>query len=128
MVFKNHSFVKSEIEKTDQLLQKLGVTQEIHFRAPYGRKLLILPYVLAKMGKKNILWDVNPKDYQSTNSEAIGNYVVEHTTPGSIIILHDGGAEPSQTVAATERLIAKLQAKGYTFKTVSELIHQTEKR
>lgn len=128
MVFKNHSFVKSEIEKTDQLIHQLGVTQEIHFRAPYGRKLLILPYVLAHLGKKNILWDVNPKDYQATNSEAIENYVVEHTNPGSIIILHDGGGERSQTVAATARLIAKLQAKGYTFKTVSELIHQTEKR
>jgi peptidoglycan/xylan/chitin deacetylase (PgdA/CDA1 family) len=38
--------------------------------------------------------------------------------------LHDGGGERSKTVAATESLIKKLQEKGYTFKTVSELIRQ----
>ena len=39
--------------------------------------------------------------------------------------MHDGGGERSQTVAATEMLIKKLKEKGYTFKTVSELMRQT---
>jgi peptidoglycan/xylan/chitin deacetylase (PgdA/CDA1 family) len=122
MISENPSFIRSEIEKTDQLLRQLGVKEEIHFRAPYGRKFLVLPYVLAKMNKKNILWNVNPNDYKALNSEVIENYVLEHVTPGSIILLHDGGGDRSPTVAATESLIKKLGERGYTFKTVSELM------
>jgi len=122
MTSENPSFIRSEIEKTDQLLRQLGVKEEIHFRAPYGRKFLVLPYLLAKMNKKNILWNVNPNDYKALNSEVIENYVLEHVTPGSIILLHDGGGDRSPTVTATESLIKKLGEKGYTFKTVSELM------
>jgi len=122
MTSENPSFIRSEIEKTDQLLRQLGVKEEIHFRAPYGRKFLVLPYLLAKMNKKNILWNVNPNDYKALNSEVIENYVLEHVSPGSIILLHDGGGDRSRTVTATESLIKKLGERGYTFKTVSELM------
>lgn len=122
MTSENPSFIRSEIEKTDQLLRQLGVKEEIHFRAPYGRKFLVLPYLLAKMNKKNILWNVNPNDYKAPSSEVIENYVLEHVTPGSIILLHDGGGDRSGTVTATESLIKKLGERGYRFKTVSELM------
>jgi len=124
LIFENPWFIRSEIEKTDRLLRQLGVKQEIHFRAPYGRKLLVLPYILAKMQKKNILWNLDSKDYEASNSEMIENYVLEQVRPGSIILMHDGGGERSRTVAATEMLIRKLQEKGYTLKTVSELLRQ----
>ena len=124
LVWKTPWFVRSEIEKTDKLLRQLGVKQEIHFRAPYGFKLLILPYLLAKMHKKNIMWSVNPRDFAEGNSEVIENYVVEQVRPGSIILMHDGGGDRSPTIAATEGLIQKLQEQGYQFKTVSELMLQ----
>ncbi len=128
MLFKSPSFIRSELEKTDQLLRQLGVKQDIHFRAPYGRKLVVLPYFLAKMHKKNILWNIAPEDYDAISSEAIENYVLERVIPGSIVCMHDGGGDRSRTVAATEMLIKKLQGKGYTFTTVSELIAKGRKQ
>jgi peptidoglycan/xylan/chitin deacetylase (PgdA/CDA1 family) len=125
LIFENPWFIRSEIEKTDKLLRQLGVKEEIHFRAPYGRKLLVLPYLLAKIDKKNILWTIDSKDYEASNPQVIETYVLEQIRPGSIILMHDGGGERSQTVAATEMLIKKLKEKGYTFKTVSELMRQT---
>lgn len=122
LVWKTPWFVRSEIEKTDKLLRQLGVTQEIHFRAPYGLKLLILPYLLSKMHKKNIMWSINPRDFAEGNSEVIENYVIEQVRPGSIILMHDGGGDRSPTIAATEGLIQKLREQGYQFKTVSELM------
>jgi peptidoglycan/xylan/chitin deacetylase (PgdA/CDA1 family) len=124
LISENPWFIRSEIEKTDKLLRELGVKQEIHFRAPYGRKFIVLPYILAKMDKKNILWNVDSKDYEASNSEVIENFVLEQIRPGSIILMHDGGGERSRTLAATEMLIKKLKEKGYTFKTVSQLIRQ----
>lgn len=114
--------IGSEIQKTDQILRQLGVKDEIHFRAPYGRKLIVLPYLLAKLNKKNILWTIDSKDYEASNSEVIEASVLEHVRPGSIILMHDGGGDRSRTVVATERLIEKLKEKGYIFQTVSDLI------
>jgi peptidoglycan-N-acetylglucosamine deacetylase len=124
LIFKSPWYIRSEIEKTDKLLQQLGVEQEIHFRAPYGRKLIALPYLLSRMCKKNILWDLDSKDYDALSYEAIENRVLEHVHPGSIILMHDGGGERSQTLIATEVLIKKLKENGYKFKTISELIHK----
>lgn len=122
MIWKMPGFIKSEIEKTDQLLRQLGVQQEIHFRSPFGIKFLILPYFLNKMKKKNIMWNVDPKDYQASSPEEISDYVIKNVVPGSIILLHDFERVDSPTIPATEVMIQKLQAKGYKFKTVSELI------
>jgi peptidoglycan-N-acetylglucosamine deacetylase len=41
--------------------------------------------------------------------------------PGSIVLMHDGGGDRSKTVAAAEKIIQALRAKGYQFKTISEL-------
>lgn len=125
LIFEKPGFIWSEIEKTDQILRQLGVKQEIHFRAPYGRKLIALPYFLAKLRKKNILWDIDSKDYEASNPEDIETYVLDQVHPGSIILMHDGGGDRWRTVVATEKLIEKLKEKGYTFKTVSELMRQT---
>lgn len=124
LIFKNLFFVHSEIEKTDRILRQLGVKQEINFRAPYGRKLLALPYILVKMQKKNILWNVDSKDYEASNSESIVNCVIKNVRSGSIILMHDGGGDRSLTIAATEILIKVLQKKGYIFKTISEITSQ----
>jgi hypothetical protein len=37
--------------------------------------------------------------------------------PGSIVLLHDGGGDRSQTVAAITSLITSLRAAGYVFGT-----------
>jgi cellulose synthase/poly-beta-1,6-N-acetylglucosamine synthase-like glycosyltransferase/peptidoglycan/xylan/chitin deacetylase (PgdA/CDA1 family) len=51
--------------------------------------------------------------------------IVRHTSPpgttGGIVMLHDGGGNRSQTVAALERLIPRLRARGFRFVTISEL-------
>jgi peptidoglycan/xylan/chitin deacetylase (PgdA/CDA1 family) len=122
LISEKPGFIWSEIQKTDQLLRQLGVKDEIHFRAPYGRKLFVLPYFLAKLHKKNILWTIDSKDYEASNPEMIETCVLEQVRPGSIILMHDGGGERSHTVVATERLIENLKQKGYSFQTVSNLL------
>jgi cellulose synthase/poly-beta-1,6-N-acetylglucosamine synthase-like glycosyltransferase/peptidoglycan/xylan/chitin deacetylase (PgdA/CDA1 family) len=51
--------------------------------------------------------------------------IVRHASPpgtsGGIVMLHDGGGDRSQTVAAVRRLINSLRARGFRFVTVSEL-------
>jgi len=124
MMFKPREFLLSEIEKTDQLLQGLGVKQDsISFRPPFGRRFVVLSYLLSQMGKKQIMWDVNSHDYKNTlTAEDIANRVIDKVRSGSIVVMHDGGGDRSKTVVATQAILKTLQSKGYAFKTVSELL------
>jgi peptidoglycan-N-acetylglucosamine deacetylase len=125
MMFKPREYLLSEIEKTDKLLQELGVKQEsISFRPPWGRRFVVLSYLLSKMQKKLIMWDVDSQDYEKKiTAEDIANRVINNVRSGSIVVMHDGGGDRSKTVTATETIVKSLQSKGYAFKTVSELLN-----
>ncbi|AFZ03827.1 polysaccharide deacetylase family protein [Calothrix sp. PCC 6303] len=122
MIWKTPKFLLKEINKTDELLRELGVKNEILFRAPFGFKRLTLPYILKQQKKKNILWSLDPKDYQESDPEIIANRILENIKPGTIILLHDGGGDRTATINATRIVINRLQAEGYRFLTVSQLL------
>jgi len=124
MMFKPREFLLSEIEKTDKLLQEVGVKQDsISFRPPFGRRFVVLSYLLSQRQKKLIMWDVDPQDYDNTlTAEDIANRVIDNVRSGSIVLMHDGGGAQSKTLVATQAIVKTLQSKGYAFKTVSELL------
>ncbi|MEM1504784.1 polysaccharide deacetylase family protein [Domibacillus sp. 8LH] len=120
MVFKKSSYIKEEIERTDQLIRKAGYKGEIDFRPPNGKKLIGLPYYLNKHNRDTITWNVEPDSYYTTVSEKV-DYVKQNIKPGSIILLHpmyDGNGEELQTI---EGILEALSDKGYKFVTVNEL-------
>ncbi|MBE9186092.1 polysaccharide deacetylase family protein [Microcoleus sp. LEGE 07076] len=124
MMFKPREYLLSEIAKTDKLLLELGVKQEsISFRPPWGRRFVVLSYLVSQMHKKLIMWDVDSHDYEKKLTvEDIANRVIDNVRSGSIVVMHDGGGDRSKTVAATEIIVKNLRSKGYEFKTVSELL------
>src|SRR5215470_9293620 len=122
MVLKTPSFIESEIERTDQLIRQAGYQSTIHFRPPYGKKLILLPYYLARTSRKTITWDVEPDSYPeiAADSNKIVAHVMEKAKPGSIILLHVMGR--SESLKAVKGVIAGLKGQGYSFKTVSEML------
>ncbi|MFA1537978.1 bifunctional polysaccharide deacetylase/glycosyltransferase family 2 protein [Actinomadura monticuli] len=56
--------------------------------------------------------------------------IVDNATPrdhrGEIILMHDAGGDRSRTVAALDRLIPRLRARGYRFATAGEIIGETD--
>jgi peptidoglycan/xylan/chitin deacetylase (PgdA/CDA1 family) len=66
-----------------------------------------------------ISWSVDPRDWESRNKEKIVSAVMADIRPGSIILLHDI-YQPS--VEAALEIVDRLQAKGYWFVTVEELL------
>jgi chitin deacetylase len=124
MVLKSPSFIKSEIARTDDLIRQIGYQGQIHFRPPYGKKLFLLPYYLARQSKISIMWDVEPDSYPEIGGDA--NKIVEHvlanTKPGSIILLHVMYPNRRESLKAVKGIVAGLKNEGYTFKTVSELL------
>lgn len=122
LVFRSPSFVQEEISRTDTLLRQLGVQEEILFRAPFGKKLFVLPWLLARDHRKNILFDVVPDDHELQDADVLTSRVLGATRPGSIILFHDGWAAKPGTLEAVDRVLRQLKAQGYRFVTVSELL------
>ncbi|MFP4681685.1 MAG: polysaccharide deacetylase family protein [Chitinispirillaceae bacterium] len=122
MILKSPSFIKREIEKTDSIIRSLGYGDYIYFRSPRGMKLVVLPWYLRRTGRINVLFDVVPVDWQDVPMEEMLRKVIENVKPGSIILLHDGGGDRSETVKLTGPLIDSLTRRGYSFATVSQLL------
>jgi peptidoglycan/xylan/chitin deacetylase (PgdA/CDA1 family) len=84
-------------------------------RPPYGAISAENRQWLAEMGLTSVLWDIDPQDWRRPGVDAIAGHVLNHVFPGAIVLLHDGGGERSQTVAALEIILSELSARGYRF-------------
>ncbi|OQY46819.1 MAG: polysaccharide deacetylase [Candidatus Parabeggiatoa sp. nov. 2] len=123
LVFKSPSFVRAEIEKTDLLLQNIGVRGEIYFRSPFGAQLFSVPWVLLDKKKKNILFNIVAGDWHTQDADIITQRVINQIKPGAIILLHDGGkGSRFGTVKATDIIIRELKKRGFKFATISQLL------
>ncbi len=92
------------------------------FRAPYGAVGGGLIAAAASQGMTTVQWDVDPQDWQTPGAGAIAGRVIGGVRPGSIVVMHDGGGNRGQTVAALPRIINALQARGYRIVTVSRML------
>ena len=75
------------------------------------------------------MWNVTGYDWNAPPSSAIERKVTKQIRGGDVILLHDGGhkqmgADRSQTVLATDHLIARYQSEGYKFATILEMMSQ----
>jgi len=124
MVFRSYAFVREEVERTDELIRAAGYEGDVHFRPPYCKRLLVLPYYLRVTGRTTILMDVEPESYPeiAVDAERIVSHVLAEARPGSIILLHVMNESRAETRQAVPLIIEGLRNKGYRFVTVSELL------
>ena len=124
MVALSLSEIRNEIARTDEQIRALDYDRPIHFRSPYGKKFVALPWVLSRTGRKNIFWDVEPESYPAIagDSARIVEHVLENTRPGSIILMHVMTRHYEPSLRAVPQILADLKARGYRFVTVSELL------
>jgi len=123
LVFKTPTYVRQEIQKTDSLIRAAGQHGVIHFRPPYGKRLVVLPWLLSRAGRPTVLWDLEPDSYSSFARDPglIVDHVMRNVRPGSIILLHVETPGRVTGRAALPSLIGSLRAAGYELVTVSEL-------
>ncbi|GAA2905321.1 hypothetical protein Acy02nite_86280 [Actinoplanes cyaneus] len=91
------------------------------FRPPYGSRT---PEVLGWLGElepTTVLWDAEAADWAMPGADVIARRILDQARPGSVILLHDGGGDRQQTVAALPAIIEGLLARGYRFVPVSDL-------
>ena len=122
-LLRSPAFIAREIEDTNTLIRAAGYHGPIHFRPPYGKKLLGLPWYLARHNITTVMWDSEPARHQSPTAEAITVAALAQAHNGAIILLHPFCAEACRAEReALPLIIDGLRAQGYTLTTVSELL------
>jgi len=61
------------------------------------------------------LWTVDPADWTSPGADVIVERVVDAASDGAVVLLHDGGGDRSQTLAALDDLLFRLSSARYRF-------------
>ena len=113
---KNSSALLEEIEHNERLLSEILGGENYWLRPPYG---VIAPEIETQVTVPLIKWSVDPRDWESRDTDRIVEAVLESVEPNSIILLHD--IYPASVDAALE-LVEILQKEGYLFVTVEELL------
>jgi len=116
----DETFARATLERTQELLTKLTGREPTLCRPPYGRIDSVGLEICAGLHYDVALWS-----HHVTGSNPAGgvNRILRQATPGSIILVHDGGPEPNAgLMKQLDRLVASMTDTGYRFVTVSELL------
>ena len=74
---------------------------------------------LARQGYVIALSTLDGEDWRRPGPAAIARAITPKDDAGGIVLLHDGGGDRSQTVAALEQVVPRLRARGFRFVPVS---------
>jgi peptidoglycan/xylan/chitin deacetylase (PgdA/CDA1 family) len=118
----------SEIDRTQDVLEKITGTRPVWFRPPFGVRGFPLSEILRTRGMKMMLWSDRGHD-GALGAEAIAKITLAQLHPGAIVLLHDGFethapalVDRSATVAALPRIIEGVRRAGYAF---APLVYRT---
>ena len=144
--FGNHTFThpnlaltsafvtRLQLDATERLLEAVTGRRSAFFRPPYfgdaeptDSSELIPVSIANELGYVTAGLHIDSEDWQEPGIETIVDTVlaqrraVTSDRSGNVILLHDGGGDRSQTVAALGPLIDSLRARGDTLVPLSEL-------
>ncbi len=112
--------VRRELQKTDDAIRAAIGTRPTLMRPPYGSITAHQKtWFHEAFGYRIIIWDVDPLDWKRPGPSVVRNRIVSEARPGSIILAHD--IHPP-TIEAMPETFDQLEAKGFKFVTVSELL------
>jgi peptidoglycan-N-acetylglucosamine deacetylase len=130
--------IRWELNLTERLIESIVGAKSILFRPPFGidhepeyaEEVAHLP-TAQDMGYIIIGQKVDPNDWSQESpgvpisADKIVENILHEAPKGNIVLLHDGGGNRSQTVAALPRIIDTLRDQGYQFVSVADLIGKT---
>lgn len=111
-----------QIHEAAKRMTRLGAPFPRLFRPPYGYYNSATFAILRRLNMLMVMWSVDPRDWLRPGARAIAKRVLGAARPGTIVELHDGGGNRSQTVAALPAIITALRRRHYQFLTVPELL------
>jgi peptidoglycan-N-acetylglucosamine deacetylase len=111
-------------ELFDQMAQieVIGGRRPRLFRPPYGSFGATTFKELHHLRLLMVLWSVDTSDYTLPGVRAIVHTALAGAKPGAIILMHDGGGNREETIAALPAIVKGLRKRGLRPVTVPQLL------
>lgn len=107
-----------ELLKTNELIYDIIGSYPTYVRPPFGEwktglecEEIMIP----------VLWTVDSYDWKNKNADKIYEEVIKNAGDGDIILMHDWY---DTSVKAAMRIVDELEAQGYEFVTIDQLIYE----
>jgi len=127
LTFKRAAEIRQELIQCRSSLQDAVGQHSNLFRPPFGGRRPAVLRVARELSLEPVMWNVTGYDWNTPSAAAIEGKITKRIRGGDVILLHDGGhkhmgADRSQTVIATDHLIARYKSEGYEFVTIPQLM------
>jgi peptidoglycan/xylan/chitin deacetylase (PgdA/CDA1 family) len=118
--------IRREITQGRDAVQKITGIRPTLLRPPQGRTSDAVTAICKQLGMAQVEWSATASDYATTDSALITSRILQQTKPDGIILLHDSTDSSNVgyngTAAAVPGILSGLEAQGYTFVTVAQLL------
>ncbi len=112
--------VRRELRDCHEAIVEATGVAPLTMRPPYGSITAAQKaWIHAEFGYPTILWSADPLDWKKPGAATVASRLISGASPGGILLAHDIHAG---TIEAMPQTIDRLQAMGYEFATVAELI------
>lgn len=130
LIFQSEAEIRKQLSDCRAAIQDAVGEHSNLFRPPFGGRRPAVLRVARNLGLAPVMWNVTGHDWNAPPAAAIEAKVSRQIRGGDVILLHDGGhkqmgADRSQTVLATDHLIARYKNEGYEFVTIPEIIKRS---
>ncbi len=109
----NRKEIRSEMERTSDVIEDTYGDRPQWFRAPYGAWNRAAFQLGAELGMEPMAWTVDTTDWEVPGTDTIIDRVEGGAAPGVVVLSHDAGGDRSQTVRAIREWLPYLIDSGY---------------
>jgi peptidoglycan/xylan/chitin deacetylase (PgdA/CDA1 family) len=129
LTFKSAAEIRQELSHCNTALGEAVGEHSNLFRPPFGGRRPAVLRVARELGMEPVMWNVTGYDWNAPPAAAIERKVANQIRGGDVILLHDGGhkkmgVDRSQTVIATDHLIARYKTEGYELATIPQMMRK----
>jgi peptidoglycan-N-acetylglucosamine deacetylase len=107
--------LEAEVGSTSAAISRATGAPTRCLRAPAGVVDAASADRAQALGMRLVEWDVDTYDWRRPGAGVIAGRVLSGARSGAVVLLHDGGGNRDQTVAALEQVLPSLSARGFRF-------------
>jgi peptidoglycan/xylan/chitin deacetylase (PgdA/CDA1 family) len=114
--------IQSQLTSTTNIIKATIGIRPTFFRPPYGAINNQVLMEARNLHYTTVMWDGSAEDWNIPGVYTIVNKTLYYARNGAILLLHDGGGNRAETVAALPIIISTLQSRGFKFVTIQQLV------
>lgn len=106
---RSRAAIRADLTRTNDAIREAVPDAAVsYYRQPGGHWTAAVVAVARELGMTSLHWAVDPQDWRRPGAKTLAASVTSGTTAGAIVLLHDGGGDRRNTVAALDTILPNL--------------------